>query len=77
MYGSYTLVQYTKLLSDFIHVHTFGFQNYVSYTVHTLWVSKFQNIFGEVFPQISNGYRILSFERIKGIGDPCLWMSPR
>ena len=45
MYGSYTLVQYTKLLSDFIHVHTFGFQNYVSYTVHTLWVSKFQKYF--------------------------------
>ena len=64
MYGSYTLVQYTKLLSDFIHVHTFGFQNYVSYTVHTLWVSKFQNIFGEVFPQISNGYRILSFDNL-------------
>ena len=77
MYGSYTLVQYTKLLSDCIHVHTFGFQNYVSYTVHTLWVSKFQKYFGEVFPQISNGYRILSFERIKGIGDPCLWMSLR
>ena len=68
MYGSYTLVQYTKLLSDFIHVHTFGFQNYVSYTVHTLWVSKFQNIFGEVFPQISNGNRILSFlEGLKGL----------
>ena len=38
---------------------------------------NFKNIFGEVFPQIGNGYRILSFERIKGIGDPCLWMSLR
>ena len=49
MYGSYTLVQYTKLLSDFVHVHTFGFQNYVSYTVHTHSVSKFQKYFGGSF----------------------------
>ena len=77
MYGSYTLVQYTKLLSDFIHVHTFGFQNCQLHCAHTLGFQISKNIFWEVFPQISNGYRILSFERIKGIGDPCLWMSLR
>ena len=77
MYGSYTLVQYTKLLSDFIHVHTFGFQNCQLHCAHTLGFQISKNIFGEVFPEISNGYRILSFERIKGIGDPCLWMSLR
>ena len=77
MYGSYTLVQYTKLLSDFIHVHTFGFQNCQLHCAHTLGFQISKNIFWEVFPEISNGYRILSFERIKGIGDPCLWMSLR
>ena len=45
MYGSYTLVQYTKLLFNFIHVHTFGFQNCQLHCAHTLWVSKFQKYF--------------------------------
>ena len=49
MYGSYTLVQYTKLLSDFIHVHTFGFQNCQLHCAHTLGFQISKIFLGKFF----------------------------